>query len=62
MEQGKNPTDSKEMDKVEMDYFFTALWGGERKRVLQNKIDYKDLQMRIHLIDENPLVNAGSSS
>lgn len=25
MEQGKNPTDSKEMDKVEMDYFFTAL-------------------------------------
>lgn len=30
MEQGKNPTDFKEMDKVEMDYFFTALWREEK--------------------------------
>lgn len=56
MEQGKNPADSKEMgqgwDGLLL-YSFVEVGGG----VLQNKIDYKDLQMRIHLIDENPLAN-----
>lgn len=53
MEQGKNPTDAKEMDKAKVDYFFTALWRG--KKVLPNKNEYQDLLSLDHKRNLQPL-------